>query len=73
MGRRSKRYTYILKWCTEDERFIATCKEFPSISAYGSTTRSALKEISEMVDEAERGLKLDERSSELSGKRELSP
>jgi hypothetical protein len=41
--------TYKTKWSDEDDSFIGTCSEFPSLSAFGITHEEALKEIKIVV------------------------
>lgn len=56
-------YSFNIAWSPEDEAFIATCPEFPGLSAFGDTQEEAL-------DEAEIALSLfiaeyDDRGREL--------
>lgn len=39
-----KDYGYELFWSDEDEGYIVTCPDFPSLSAFGKTPEKALKE-----------------------------
>lgn len=39
------RYSYIVRWSDEDSAFIATCPEFPGVSAFGDTQSDACAEI----------------------------
>ena len=51
-------YTYTVAWEPEDEVFVATVLEFPSIAAHGSSHEAALAEVrsvvSAVVDDLER-------------------
>lgn len=38
------KYKFDITWSAEDEGFIATCPEFPSLSAFGATRADALNE-----------------------------
>lgn len=38
-------------WSQEDGLFIARCREFPSLSAYGTTEEQAREELLAVVDE----------------------
>lgn len=37
-------YSFHVFWSEEDEAYIATCPEFPSLSAFGGTPEAALHE-----------------------------
>jgi predicted RNase H-like HicB family nuclease len=37
-------YSFHVFWSDEDEAYIATCPEFPSLSAFGDTPDEALRE-----------------------------
>ena len=39
------KYTVNIRWSDEDDGFIATCNEFPGVSAFGETYEEAAKEI----------------------------
>ena len=45
------RYTYRVTWSTEDEEFVATCLEFPSLSWLAPTQEAALGGIRDLVNE----------------------
>jgi predicted RNase H-like HicB family nuclease len=45
-------YEYSIKWSPEDQEFIGTCKEFPSLSHLGSTPTLALLGIITLVKES---------------------
>jgi predicted RNase H-like HicB family nuclease len=40
------KYSFNLAWSDEDEGFIATCPEFPGLTAFGETAEEALSEAS---------------------------
>lgn len=40
----SDRYSFHVEWSAEDDAFVATCPEFPSLSAFGETRAQALNE-----------------------------
>ena len=43
------RYTYRVAWSPEDEEFLGTCAEFPSLSWLASEPEAALKGIRQVV------------------------
>ena len=45
------RYTFTVTWSPEDEEFVATCLEFPSLSWLAGTPEDALAGLRELVDE----------------------
>ncbi|WP_394275480.1 type II toxin-antitoxin system HicB family antitoxin [Luteococcus sp.] len=45
------RYTFRVTWSVEDDEFVATCVEFPSLSWLAETPESALTGLRELVDE----------------------
>ena len=47
-----KRYAISIHWSGEDEGFIATCREFPNVSAFGETYEEASREMSVALDAA---------------------
>ena len=46
------RYSYRVGWSEEDECYIATCLEFPSLSGHGDSYEEALKDIVAVVKES---------------------
>ena len=44
------KYGFKLFWSDEDEGYIATCPEFPTLSAFGETPESALTEAQTALD-----------------------
>ena len=44
-------YTYRVSWSPEDEEFVATCLELPSLSWLASTQDEALHGLRDLVDE----------------------
>jgi len=46
---RAEKYTYRVVWSEEDQAHIASCLEFPSLMAHGSTAKKALAEIEAAV------------------------
>lgn len=44
------KYSAIIKWSDEDASFVATCPEFPGLSAFGATRKEALAEYSIALD-----------------------
>ena len=38
------RYSFNLEWSDEDQEYIATCRSFPGLSAFGETEEEALIE-----------------------------
>ena len=55
----SDHYTYRVSWSEEDEEYVGTCAEFPSLSHLAETKVAALQGIEELVADVvrERGLK----------------
>lgn len=47
----AKKYTIRTFWSDEDEAFIATCPEFPGLSAFGDTRAKATKEAEIVLEE----------------------
>ena len=45
------RYMFTVTWSPEDEEFVATCLEFPSLSWLAGTPEDALAGLRELVDE----------------------
>ena len=39
------KYPVYIRWSEEDDGYIATCDEFPGVSAFGETYEDAAKEI----------------------------
>lgn len=46
------RYTYRVTWSAEDEEYVATCLELPSLSWLANTQEGALRGLRELVAEA---------------------
>jgi predicted HicB family RNase H-like nuclease len=46
------RYTYRVTWSAEDEEFVATCLELPSLSWLAGTQEDALRGLRDVVAEA---------------------
>ena len=46
------RYTYRVTWSVEDEEYVATCLELPSLSWLADTQEGALRGLRELVVEA---------------------
>lgn len=44
-------YSYRVTWSAEDEEFVATCIEFPSLSWLADTQEEALRGIRDLVSE----------------------
>ncbi len=44
------KYTFQISWSEEDEAFIAICREFPGLSAFGSSHEDALREAQTALD-----------------------
>jgi predicted HicB family RNase H-like nuclease len=44
-------YTYRVTWSVEDDEFVATCLEFPSLSWLADTQEGALRGIRDLVVE----------------------
>jgi predicted RNase H-like HicB family nuclease len=44
------KYTIQIFWSVEDEAFVAVCKEFPGLSAFGETREEALQEAQIALD-----------------------
>ncbi len=47
-----KKYAIAIYWSDEDEGYIATCKEFPGVSAFGATYEIAAREMDDALDAA---------------------
>ncbi|PWJ26954.1 putative HicB family RNase H-like nuclease [Branchiibius hedensis] len=45
-------YTYRVTWSVEDQEFVATCLEFPSLSWLASTQIEALSGLEQVIAEA---------------------
>ena len=45
------RYTYRVTWSPEDEEYVATCLELPSLSWLASTQEDALRGLRELITE----------------------
>lgn len=63
------KYSYSVAWSQEDECFVGTCAEFPSLSGLADTRASALEEIVLVVKESvawmqEEGENIPETSSQ---------
>lgn len=43
-------YTYQVFWSEEDQEFVGTCNEFPSLSWLGDTSEKALEGITNLVE-----------------------
>ncbi len=46
------RYTYRVTWSVEDEEYVATCLELPSLSWLAGTQEDALRGLRDVVAEA---------------------
>ena len=45
-------YSYNVHWSEEDAAYIATCPEFPDLSAFGATPAAALAEMQVVIEMA---------------------
>jgi len=45
------RYSFRVTWSADDEEFVATCVEFPSLSWLAGTPEAALTGLRQLVDE----------------------
>ena len=45
------RYTYRLTWSADDEEFVGTCLEMPSLSWFAATPEDALAGLRALIDE----------------------
>lgn len=50
MDSRTNRYSYQVQWSDEDNAYIATCAEFPSVSAFADSPPDALAEVMQVID-----------------------
>ena len=50
------RYTYKVAWSPEDDEFVATCVEFPSLSWLDRTQTGALEGLESVVEDVLRDL-----------------
>lgn len=50
-------YTYRVTWSVEDQEFVATCLEFPSLSWLASTQIEALSGLEQVIAEALKDLR----------------
>lgn len=50
------RYSYRVAWSPEDDEFVATCAEFPSLSWLAATQVEALEGIESVVEQVLRDL-----------------
>ena len=46
----NNRYAIQIFWSEEDEAFVAVCREFPGLSAFGETREEALHEAQIALD-----------------------
>ena len=46
------KYTYRVSWSEEDQEFVGTCLEFPSLSGLAKSQAGALKEIAMVVEDS---------------------
>jgi predicted RNase H-like HicB family nuclease len=46
----SNKYTIQIFWSAEDEAFVAVCREFSGLSAFGETREEALREAQIALD-----------------------
>lgn len=53
---RVDRYTYKVAWSPEDDEFVATCVEFPSLSWLADTQASALEGLESVVEDVLRDM-----------------
>lgn len=44
------KYSIRIFWSDEDESFVAVCREFPGLSAFGETREEALREAQIALD-----------------------
>ncbi len=66
----NNKYALQIFWSEDDEGFIATCQEFPGLSAFGETREEALREAQIALDlmieiYLEKGIALPEPQSVL--------
>lgn len=47
-----KKYTVVIHWSDEDAGYIATCCEFPGVSAFGESYEVAAREMDIALDAA---------------------
>jgi predicted HicB family RNase H-like nuclease len=45
------RYTYRVTWSVEDDEYVATCPEFPSLSWLATTQEDALRGLRDLIAE----------------------
>ena len=55
-----KHYTYRVMWSVEDNKFVALCTEFPSLSFLADNHEKALKGIVELVSDIVKDMSNDE-------------
>jgi predicted HicB family RNase H-like nuclease len=53
------RYTYRVTWSVEDDQFVATCPEFPSLSWLADTQDDALHGLAALIAEVVDDLRAD--------------
>ena len=46
----NNKYAIQIFWSEEDEAFVAVCREFPGLSAFGDTREEALREAQIALD-----------------------
>ena len=51
MKSQSDHYTYRITWSEEDQEYVASCLEFPSLSHLAKTQSAALKGIIKLIDD----------------------
>ena len=49
MAKKNDRYTYRITWSEEDQEYVGSCTEFPSLSWLTRTPEAALKGIRKVV------------------------
>jgi predicted HicB family RNase H-like nuclease len=55
--RQIDQYTYRVSWSEEDQEFVATCAEFPSLSWVDASPEAAISGIRKVVDQCVRDMK----------------
>lgn len=58
-----RHYTYRVTWSAEDQEFVATCVEFPSLSWLAPTPEKALAGLRHVVTETVQDLLAEEQLS----------
>ncbi|MFI4956164.1 MAG: type II toxin-antitoxin system HicB family antitoxin [Gammaproteobacteria bacterium] len=60
MKQQSDHYTYRITWSEEDQEYVGSCLEFPSLSHLAKTQSAALKGIIKLIDDIVEDMKTNQ-------------